>query len=56
MAQVLPSSPHPHGDLQQHQPVLDLPGHGLEEDEVEVPAQDLDKVKPLDWILNFSFL
>ena len=54
MEKVLPSSLPPHGDFQQHQPVLDSPGHGLEEDEVEVPRQDSDKSKPLDWILNFS--
>ena len=42
---LLPSSPPPHGGFQKHQPVLDLPGHGLEVDGVEAPTKDL--VKPL---------
>ena len=40
---VPPSSPPPHGGFQQHQPVLDSPGHGLEVDGVEVPAKDMVK-------------
>ena len=54
MEKVLPSSLPPHGDFQQHQPVLDSPGHGLEEDVVEVPGQDLGKVTPLARILNYN--
>ena len=46
---LLPSSPPHHGGFQQHQPVLDSPGHGLEVDVEEVPTTD--SVKPLHFEL-----